>query len=91
MIKKVIYGGLFTLAGTESIMVANRFYELYKANRMFCSGGVPILPYWLLIEGSVLVFLPVLIKIFKLTNKGGTIADDTELAEMIKEYNKENK
>jgi hypothetical protein len=48
------------------------------------------MPYWLVVEGSILVFLPVLIKIFKLANKGGTIADDTELAEMIKEYNKEN-
>lgn len=90
MIKKVIYGSLFTLAGSESIMVGSKFYELFKSGRMFCSGGVPIMPYWLVVEGSILLFLPLLIKIFKLTNKGGTIADDTELAEMIKEYNKEN-
>ncbi len=89
MVKKVLYGGLLTLAGSESIMVGSRFYELFKTNRMFCSGGIPIMPYWLVIEGSILLFLPLFIKIFKLANKSGTIADDTELAEMIKEYNKE--
>lgn len=89
MIKKVLYGGLLTLAGSESIMIGTKFYSLFKSGAVIYLGGLPLIPYWLVIEGSMIFIAPILTKLIVGTIKGGTIADDTELAEMIKEYNKE--
>jgi hypothetical protein len=86
MVKKVVYGSVLGILGTESYVIGSRIYELVKSGVMISSGGIPIAPYWLVVEGSMVLLLPIFIKIFKFTNKGGIIADDSKLTEMIKKY-----
>lgn len=88
MIKKIIYGSTYGLLGTEVIVFANKFYQLYKANTMFCfAGGTGVAPYWLIIEGTMIGFAPIitnhLIKAFK--NDG--LSDESELVGLIKKIN----
>jgi hypothetical protein len=90
MVKKVLYGSLLTFAGTETVMIGTKFYELLKNGTMLAIGGAPIVPYWLVVEGSMIIFAPLLTKLVLNIRKGGTLADDSELTEMIKQYHKEN-
>jgi hypothetical protein len=90
MVKKVLYGSLLTFAGTESVMIGTKFYELFKNGSMLAIGGTPIVPFWMVVEGSMIIFAPLLTKLIINIRKGGTLADDSELTEMIKQYHKES-
>lgn len=89
MIKKVLYGSMFTVIGSEAFVIGSKFYALFKSGAVIYVGGMPLIPYWLLVEGSIIVFAPILTKLIINAKKGGILADDTEISKMIKQYHKE--
>lgn len=87
MVKKVLYGSICGFIGTESVIVASKFYTLFKSDAMVYIGGIPIIPYWLVIEGSMIAIAPFLTKLIISTFKGGIIVDNSEIANLIKKLN----
>jgi hypothetical protein len=89
MLKKIIYGSAWGVLGTEVLIFSTKFYELYQKNTMYCfAGGTGVAPYWLIIEGTMVGFAPIItnhiIKVFK--HDG--LSDESELAGRIKKINK---
>ena len=91
MIKKVLYGCIYGFIGVESIIVISKFYILFKNDTKLYIGGMPIAPYWLLVEGSMILISPLLFKLITNTYKNGRVADNSELANLIKKLNNKKK
>jgi hypothetical protein len=89
MIKKLIYGSAWSILGAEILFFSTKFYELYQKNTMYCfAGGTGVAPYWLIIEGSMIGFAPIItnhmIKVFK--HDG--LSDESDLTKLIQKINK---
>lgn len=89
MIKKIIYGTAWSLLGTETLIFSTQFYKLFKSNEMLTfSGGWGVAPYWLIIEGTMIGFAPILTKYFLKALKNEGLSDESELVGLIKRINK---
>ena len=89
MIKKIIYGTAWGLLGAETFSFSTKFYGLYKAGTMLTfAGGWGVAPYWMIIEGTMIGFAPIItnhmIKVFK--NDG--LSDESDLKILIQKINK---
>jgi len=91
MMNKVLYGCIYGFIGTESVIVVSKFYTIFKNDAMVYIGGIPIVPYWLVIEGSMIVIAPLLFKLITNTYKNGRVVDNSELANLIKKLNNKKK
>jgi len=89
MIKKIIYGSAWGILGAETFMFSTKFYGLYKAGTMITfAGGTGVAPWWLLIEGTMVGFAPILTKHFLKALKNDGLSDDSELTKLIEKINK---
>jgi hypothetical protein len=89
MVKKIIYGSAWGLLGTEVFMFSTKFYGLYKAGTMITfAGGIGVCPWWLLIEGTMVGFAPIITKHMIKVFKHDSLSDDSELTKLIEKFNK---
>jgi len=92
MIKKIIYGSAWGLLGTETLIFSTKFYGLYKAGTMITfAGGIGVAPWWLLIEGTMVGFAPIITKYFLKAIKNDGLFDDSDLKSLILKINKKRK
>lgn len=89
MIKKIIYGTAWSLWGTETLIFSAQFYKLYKSNEMLTfAGGWGVAPYWIIIEGTMIGFAPIITKHMIKALKNDGLSDESELVGLIKKINK---
>jgi hypothetical protein len=89
MIKKIVYGSVLGVMGTEVIMVGAKFYEMYKTGSAICiAGGNLVAPHWLLIEGTMIGIAPIITRCIIRAKKDHEIADDSNLINLFKKLNK---
>lgn len=89
MVKKVIYGGVWSLLSAETILVGSKFYELYKTGAVLTfAGGYVVAPYWLIVEGTMIGIAPIITRYIIRALKNDEITDDSNLSALIKKYNK---
>ena len=89
MVKKVVYGGVLGLLGTETFLVGSKFYALYKTGAVITiAGGHVVAPYWLLFEGAMIGIAPILTRCIIRATKRDEITDDSDLSKLIKKYHK---
>jgi hypothetical protein len=88
-VKKIGYRIIYGILGTETTIVALKFHMLYKsgASIPFVAGEI-IAPWWLLIEGTMIGFAPVITKMFIRALKNEEICDDSNLVNLINRINK---
>lgn len=89
MIKKIIYGSAYGMLGMEATAITFKFYELYKSGAtLSLMAGVPVAPYWLIVEGTFVGLAPILTKyLLKAFNNDG-LSDESDLVGLIKKINK---
>lgn len=88
MVKKVLYGGVLSLLGTETFLVGSKFYALYKTGAVITiAGGHVVAPYWLLVEGMMIGIAPILTRCIIRATKNDDITDDSDLSNLIKKFN----
>jgi len=89
MIKKIIYGTAWGLLGTETFVFSSKFYGLYKAGTMLTfAGGWGVAPYWMIIEGCMIGFAPIITTHMIKACKNDGLSDESELVGLIKKINK---
>jgi hypothetical protein len=89
MIKKIVYGSVIGIMGTEVIMVGTKFYELYKSGTALCiSGGNIVAPWWIIFEGTMIGIAPIITRCIIRAKKDHEIADDSNLINLFKKLNK---
>jgi hypothetical protein len=90
MVKKIIYGSVFSVMGAETIAVSTKFYQLYKSGEMITfAGGYGVAPVWLLIEGMMIGIAPIITKCVIRAMKDNEIADDSNLLNLFNKLNKD--
>jgi hypothetical protein len=87
-IKKIVYGTTYAILGTEVTAIGLNFYKLYisGASIPFVAGQI-ICPWWMLLEGTMIGFAPILTKMFIKALSNEEISDDSNLANLIQKIN----